>query len=368
MKIVGVIVEYNPLHNGHLYHIQKIKELAKPDLLIGVLSSSVTMRGDISLFNKFHKTEQALELGLDLVIELPMALAMHKADIFALHAISLLHMAKVDEIWIGSEENSLTCYEKCYQALKDKQDLINEKLKTGLSYKKITNDIYPLQSNDILGYSYYKAIKENNFPIVLKTIKRMESNYLDKEPTHTTFTSALSIRKNLSLMEQYTPAFVSINKKDIFDEEKIFLYLKYKILSSSKEQLKDLFFVDEGLENKLKDIKDFNTFDLFIEYLTSKRYTSTRIKRMLMYILFNMTKQEMNQILSTPLNYIRVLGYSTQGKQYLSTLKNLVTIYTNIKEDINPTLNTEIRVSKILDTIYNCNLFNQEQKAPIYKE
>lgn len=367
MKVVGVIVEYNPLHNGHVYHINKIKELSNADIIIAVMSSSITMRGDLSLFNKFEKTRQALNNNIDIVIELPLALSMHKADIFGLNAVKLLSLAKVDEIWIGSEQNDTSIYEKAYEAFNNNVSIIEEKLKEGLSYKEITNNIYSLLSNDLLGYSYFKAIKDNNFDIQLKTIKRINSNYLDKNPTDSNISSALAIRNNIDTLNKYTPEYVYLNKDKIIDENKIFDFLKYKILSSKIESLKELFFVDEGLENKLKEIINFNDLNEFIKYLTTKRYTSTRIKRMLMYVLFNITKNDMNDALSEDINYIRVLGFSNNGKSYLSKIKKDINIYTNIKEGISKILDIELKVSKILDIIYSSNLLINEQKAPITK-
>ena len=111
MKITGVIAEYNPLHNGHVYHFNNIKS----DLKILVMSSSFTMRGDLSLFNKFEKTKQALELGYDLVIELPFVYTLQRADIYAKNNIDILNLCNIDEIVIGSEENDVNKYEKYYK-------------------------------------------------------------------------------------------------------------------------------------------------------------------------------------------------------------------------------------------------------------
>lgn len=363
MKIVGVIVEYNPLHNGHIYHIEQIKKQAKPDIIIAVMSSSMTMRGDLSLFDKFEKTNQALNNDIDIIIELPLALSMQRADIFAQNAVKLLNLANVDEIWIGSETNNIKLYDECYKKFNDEQINTDD----GKSYKEATNDIFSLRSNDLLGYSYFKTIKDNNYNITLNTIERKSSNYLDQTPTDQNITSALSIRNNINIIEQYTPSYVYSCKDKIINENKLFDYLKYKILSTSTLELKKIFFVDEGLENKLHEIKDFYNLNSFIKHLTSKRYTSTRIKRMLMYILFNITKEDINKCNNEKIDFIRVLGFNKKGKDYLSKIKKDLKIYTNIKEGISNILDIELKVSKILDIIYNTNLLSNEQKAPIIK-
>jgi len=362
LKKVGIIVEYNPLHNGHIYHINKIKESSGADIIIAVMSSSITMRGDLSIYNKFEKTKQALLASVDLVVELPFILAMQRADIFALNAIKILNLLHVNEIWIGSEENNIKIYEDAYIKYKSNHDLINDYIKKGLSYKEAYNNIYNLKSNDILGFSYYKAIKDNNFNIKLKTIKRINSEYLETSPKDNNITSALAIRSNLDLLNQYTPKYVYENK-NILDENKIFNYLKYTILTKSKNELKEIFFVDEGLENKLGDIKDYNNLDEFINYLSTKRYTKSRIKRMLYYILFNIKKDDINKL--SNIDFIRVLGFNEIGNNYLSKIKNDIKIYTNIKNGINNILDIELKVSKILDSIYNIDLFKNEQKAPV---
>ena len=194
MKIVGLIVEYNPLHNGHKYHIEKVKSESKADILIAVMSSSFTMRGELSLFDKFTKTNQALNSGIDIVIELPFILTVQNSDLFAKHAVSILNLAKVNEIWIGSESNDPFRFENCYNEFQkpSNQAKIKELLNSGMSYKMATNTIFNLPSNDLLGYSYYKAIKDNNYNILLNTIKRVGDNYLDNKNTDALYTSALS--------------------------------------------------------------------------------------------------------------------------------------------------------------------------------
>ena len=114
MKIVGIIAEYNPLHNGHMYHLEEINK-ENPDLKILVLSGALTMRGDLSIYNKFIKAKEALQAGIDIVIELPLAYSMQRADIFASNAVSILNLARVNEIIIGSENNDISLYESIYK-------------------------------------------------------------------------------------------------------------------------------------------------------------------------------------------------------------------------------------------------------------
>ena len=363
MKVVGTIVEYNPLHNGHIYAINQIKKESDADILIAVMSGNFTMRGELSLFDKFKKTEYALKAGLNLIIELPFVYTVQNSDIFAKRAVELLCLAKVDEIWIGSESNNSNLFKDYYQKWIDShnQELIKEQIKKGLSYKSATSIVIDLPSNDLLGFSYYKALKELNSNIELKTIKRVGSNYLDLTPNK--FASSLAIRSNLSLLKDFCPAY--LEKELIRDNELIFPYLKYLISSHKTQELKEFFLVDEGLENSLKNISKYQNLKDFTDSLVSKRYTKSRINRMLCYILLNITKIEMQNINNTKANFIRVLGYDELGLVLLKTLKKEITIYTNIKEGLNNILDLEIRITKVLDNIYNTSTFKLEQTKPI---
>ena len=366
MKIVGTIVEYNPLHNGHVYAINQIKKESQADVVIAVMSSSITMRGELSLFNKFEKTHQALKAGLDLIIELPFCYTVHNSDLFSYHSIYLLNLAKVDEIWIGSESNNPSIYEKAYNEFnkKENQEKIKKLLDIGMSYKQATNEIYALPSNDLLGYSYYKALKQINPNIPLKTIKRVGSTYFDESPKE--FASAYAIRNNLSLAKDYCPNFIHI--ENVLDQEKLFSYLKYQIQTKTTKELTNIFLVEEGIENKLHKVETFDTYNDFISSLVSKRYTKSRIQRMLTYILFNITKKDMDDILNNLPLHIRVLGYTNKGQEYIKTIKKDVKIYTNIKNNIHPSIDIELKVSTILDSIYNTNIKKLEQSKPIMED
>ena len=358
MKKVGIIAEYNPFHNGHMYHINQIKEKANADAIILVMSSSFSSRGDLSIFDKFTKAKQALTAGVDLVIEMPIPYSLERADLFSKYSTDILNLAGVDEIWIGSEENNISLYEQAYKSFKS-----NYELNDGNSLKKETLDTIPFKSNDILGFFYYKNINDNNYNIELKTIKR-ETSFEELNPTNDNITSAKAIRNDLTLLDNYTPPFVCKDKNLILDENKLFDFLKYQINSLSKTELKEIFLVDEGLENKLTTINSFNDYNSFIDSLVSKRYTKSRIKKMLVYVLLNVKKQEINEIQANRIDCIRVLGYTDKGKEYLNTIKKNVKVYTNIKNGINLALDIELKASKILDIIYNLNLLNKEQSGP----
>ena len=131
--------------------------------------------------------------------------------------------------------------------------------------------------------------------------------------------------------------------------------------------LKEIGISDAEIENRLKDVYKFKNYEDFLDYLVSKRYTKSRIKRMLSYVLFNIKKDEINKIYENDIDFVRILGYSNKGKEYINSIKKNLNIYSNIKNDINDILDIEIKISKTLDNIYDINLFKNEQSKPIEK-
>lgn len=374
MKKVGIIVEYNPPHNGHLYHLNEVKNKSNANILIAVMSSSIVNRGEIAVFTKFDRASIALEMGVDIVVELPSIYAMQSADIFAKRAVEVLNYLNVDEIWIGSENDNPNIYNDYYNALNNPlyNIYLKEELNNGLSYKTSSLNAFKrlrldsLLSNDTLGLAYYKAIKDNNYNIELHTIKRLGNNYLDIDNIES-LSSASSIRNNQNNIINQVPkvTYDLYLEKGFIDNNKIFNYLKLNILNNDIE---NNFLVNEGFHNSLSKIYKYNDLDSFISYLTTKRYTITRIKRILMSVLFNLKSTYIQHINSLSITHARVLGYNTLGKMYISEIKKHKNIYTNIKEGINEILDLEIKISKVLDTIYNLDLLKLEQKGPILKK
>ena len=203
MKIIGIIAEYNPFHNGHLYQINKIKEMYPDSLLVGVISSCFTQRGEISILNKWDKTKIAIEKGLDIVIELPFVYATQSSDIFAKGAIDILNKLKIDTLVFGTESDNI-------DKLKELADIqlnnteynikVKEYLDKGLNYPTALNKaLIELSSskvdtpNDLLSLSYIKEIKRNNYNIEVINIQRTTS-YHGKD-IKDNITSASNIRK-----------------------------------------------------------------------------------------------------------------------------------------------------------------------------
>ena len=359
MKIAGVIAEFNPFHNGHEYLLKKIKNEFNPDLLVVVLSSYFTMRGELSIHSPFLKAKYALN-NADLIISLPFYEAINSADKFAENAVLELSKVGVTDLFFGSEENEANLFNKWDTIFKENQTKIKESLNEGLSYKASTSSILDIKPNDLLGYAYYKAIKKHSLAMNIHLIKRLGSNHGELVPGDKTFSSSSAIRNDLSLINSYCPKYVL---KEALDFELLFPYFKYLILSHNRSDFKNLAFLSEGIENLIiKNTVKAKSFKELISLATTKRYTKSRIRRSILYMLFMVPK------ITTSYDLTRVLGYNQSGKEYLNKIKKQIKLATNIKDGLNPILDIELKIAKILDLVYGTNNLSLEQQGPILWE
>ena len=364
MKVVGIICEYNPFHNGHLYHLNKAKEIAGDGIVIAILTGYFSMRADISVINKYDKIKTAIDNGVDITIELPYLLGTQNADIFAYNAVYLLNQMGVNEIVAGSENNDLNIITETVKIQEDKnfQELIKVYLGQGLSYRKsysLALEKYQinLSSNDMLNVKYYEAIKKINPNIKLSLIKRINNNYNDTQLNDSTIQSATAIRKT-SEIKNYVPNYINqiFETKGFYNLNNFSSILKHLIITSN---LSSIFQAQEGIENSLST--SFNTIDDLVEQLTSKRYTSTRIKRFISYILTNTTKSEMSDV-ENPI--VRVTGFNENGQKYLNKNKKDITYFTRITNGINNIYDKELMIAKIFTNIYREDFIKIEQSLP----
>lgn len=377
-KIIGIIGEYNPIHLGHIYQINEIKKKYPKSLIILITNTSFTERGDVSILNKWDKTKISLENNIDLVIELPFPYATQSADIFANGALKILNYLKINILAFGSESNQiekLSAIAKTQLVNKDYQKKVKDYLKTGINYptalSKALEDIlgYTIsEPNDLLGISYIKEIIRNNYPIIPITIKRIGS-YHETETT-TNIASASLIRKKIQENQSISQYIPNNTEKYLYKNltlENYFPYLKYKIIS--EKDLSIYQTVDEGIENRLKkEILNTNSWQELIEKLKTKRYTYNKINRMLVHILTSFTKEEAKKI---KIDYIKILGFNTSGRNYLNQLKKeiKIPIITSYQRNFSQTLDLEHRASSIYYLPINQKLIlNEYNKRPIIKD
>ena len=375
-NVVGIIGEYNPFHNGHAYHLEKSKQESKADYTIAIISGNFVQRGNVSLVDKWTKADMALSNGVDLVIELPTIYSISSAENFAYGAVKILDSLNiVDYISFGSELCEMDVLEKFADVLhREPQkfvNLLNHELSKGISFPKARENALLMYLNDIRKYSnvlsspnnilaieYIKALKKLKSKIKPIAIKRVNVGYNDLE-TNNNFASATAIREKIKnntpagiskLMPQnsYRILYNTIKKghfvKDITDFEKEIIYILRKMSLKEIENLPD---VSEGLEHSIKNAANScNTIEEFMNIIKTKRYTNTRIQRILLYALLGITKDDMKMSFKAQ-PYIRVLGMNKKGKDLLSVISRS-----------NPNLNIITSVKKYIDSNPNKNALN----------
>ena len=387
MKIIGLIAEYNPFHLGHLYQINKIKEIYPESIIIAIISTNFTQRGDISIINKWNKTKICLEHNIDLVLELPTLYATQSSDIFAYAALKILNEFKIDTLVFGSESNNIDIMYKLADTQLNNQnynELVKTYLDKGINYptamskalKELT-DVEIDKPNDLLGLSYIKEIIKNKYNITPISIQRTNNYHQEKlflnnssnqnNNLNNNIISANLIRKLHQDNIDITPHIPSSTYQYLYQKLSIdnaYNLLKYKIITN-KNNLSNYLTVDEGIENRIiKYINKSNTWNELVMNIKTKRYTYNKINRMLIHILLDITKEDNNKEI-----YLRILGFNQTGRNYLNKIKKDIQlpIYTNYKDNLSNVFDIEFKSTYIYSLITNdYNLINQEyQNKPI---
>ena len=361
MEVIGIICEYNPFHNGHLYHIKKIKEMYPDSLIILVLNGYFLERGEISILSKEAKVKIALANNIDIILELPVIYGTQSADTFASISLKILNNFHVNKIIFGSESNEIEKIKEIASKQLDEEynKLVKEYLDNGLNYPtalaKALNIDFEFLPNDLLGISYTKAIIQNNYNIEPITIKRTSAYHDTSSNDH--IVSASNVREKIKNNEDITK-YVPINIKDFINNtnyDNYFRLLKYKI--NTDNYLNDYLDVDEGIEYRLLDyINKSKNIDEFINNIKTKRYTYNKLNRMFIHILLSFLKTD-----NIDIEYIKILGFNSNGKKYLNSIKENLEISTNINKD-SIQYKYELKASIIYDLINNTNTYEFEQR------
>ena len=368
MDAVGIICEYNPLHKGHIYHIEETKKLFPGSPIILILNGYFLERGEISILSKENKTKLALIYGVDLVVELPFIFGTQSADIFADASIKILHFLGCKYLVFGSESNNIDVLEKVanIQNNDDYNLKVKELLQTGINYptalaKALNIDENIFNPNDLLGISYIKAIKKHHFNIKPITIKRTSTYHSTTENDE--IISATNIRNKIKSGEDIS---LNVPRKSIklienLSLNDLFPYLKYKILTDL--DLSKYLTVDEGIENRLKEkILISHNVEELIQNVKTKRYTYNKICRMLIHILASVPK-DINKLAS--IEYIKILGFNEKGRSYLHNLPDLEVGLVPIPNSI--TYKYEIIAAEIYSLVSKNNIMTYEKSnKPIF--
>jgi len=403
LNITGIIVEYNPFHNGHLYHINESKKITNSDGIIGIMSGNFTQRGIPAIVDKWTRAKMALLNGVDLVLELPAIYSLSSAEFFSFGAITLLDgIGITNNICFGSELGHIQTIKYIAnilhtEPLEFKKSLKNQ-LDNGESYpvareKALCEYLYNNQhnclsfnnllglSNNILAIEYCKNLLKINSKIAPFTIKRLGGSYNSLQ-LNDLYTSATSIRNllkdssyidNLQKYMPYENVMLLNNFKDTFDhfvfEDLMWPYIKYKYYTD-KNSLESIPDISEGLHNRIyKAIDTSSSFKEAIETIKTKRYTYTRLSRILCQYFVGIDKLNGDALRKTPCPYARVLGFTDKGRDILKEMKkkSSIPIYTKIPNNHNDSiLDLDISCTKCYSLLNNkFNALSDYKNKPI---
>jgi len=386
MNNIGIIAEYNPFHNGHQYQIQKVKSLFPNQNILIMMSGDFVQRGEPAIYNKYIRTKCALYAGADIVFELPSIFAAASAEHFACAAVlSFAATGVIDTLCFGAENDNYALFNRIADLLinepSDYQNLLRQHLKAGLSYPKARAmaagqylqdddcEAFLRQPNNILGVEYIKAIRKYHLDIKPCIIKRQGSGYHDMSLDHP-FSSATALRKLLNTPSQNCVTGDSTSSGSCLLPPEISNYMPaacFKLLSESKyarplflsdfygflqyalwqhnSGYREYFEVTDEISNRLSRLQQYPAhIDELLDYLSGKNYTNTRIKRALLNILLQNTKEDMIKAKNagyTP--YLRILGLRRHASPVLREIKQYGTI---------PLINKTADANKILSS--NC--------------
>lgn len=354
MKVVGLITEYNPFHNGHRYHIEKAKEITGADYAVVIMSGDYVQRGTPAIMPKRLRAEIALQCGADAVFELPVPYATGSAEYFAEGAVSFLHQLHiVDSLCFGSESNDLEGLQKIADILVNEPDdyklHLQTHLKNGLSFpsarQKALAEYFADKNlcslvndpNNILGIEYLKALKKLKSPIRPYTIQREGAHYHEKN-LDITFSSASAIRNLLAEatdfssfaadLEKHVPAeCLDILKENYGSKYPVYprdfsLLLKYRLLEETSASLVQYADVAEELANRIYNhLSDYLDFEQFCGLLKTKEMTHTRIQRALLHVLLKVKETDVQVLRESNYHYYaRLLGFRKESAALISAI------------------------------------------------
>lgn len=390
MKSCGIVAEYNPFHNGHRYQICQAKQLSQADVMVAVMSGNFLQRGEPAIIDKWVRAELALHHGIDLVIELPFAYAVQSADYFSKGAIKLLQGLGAEALSFGTDYSGEMDYHAFAKFQRDNQEEIDDAFKkiqnNGMSYPQQMTEVYRRlypemcldfsSPNHILGMGYAKENVLYDHPMELLPIPRKESAHHQTEILQGNFASGTSIRqgvkeKKWQEIKQVLPeeTFWSLKKHQTIDWELFWPLLKYQLTVQSAAQLRHIYQMTQGIENRLKKyVKEADSFKEFIEKVKTKRFTWTRLQRLCLYVLLQVTQDEVTSVWQN--SYFRILGFSETGKKFLNLKKNQLTlpVITNVNSQNEGFLSLDIRAGRLYQLVMEDNKEQDYYTKPVMKE
>ena len=403
MKVVGLITEYNPFHNGHKYHMEEAKKITAADYVVVVMSGNFVQRGAPAIIDKYSRAQMALDNGADLVFELPTYYATASAEYFAQGAVSLLDkLSIVDYLCFGSESGDINTIKNTAVFLNNIPPSVNKQValynKMGLSYpaarEKATIEYFKenevtdysvivetlSEPNNILGIEYLKALDKFSSTIKPVTIKRLASHYHDKNLSpfsgNTTMSSATAIRESvlansskdwISKIENQVPKNVhkiltdNFNRTFPITEEDFSSIIRYKLLSEDVESLCSYTDMNQDLAQRIKNNSNLHVnIDTLISNIKTKNMTYTRISRVLTHVLLNIKQRQLETFNENGYTtYARLLGMKNSSSHLIRKIKKEgnIPVISNLPQAEKHL--DKISMSMLKGDIFAAHLYNQ---------
>lgn len=399
MKILGIVTEYNPFHNGHKYHIEKSKELTGADAVVAVMSGNFMQRGEPAMFDKWSRASAAVKSGVDLVIELPTVFALNSAEYFGYGACYILnHLGIIDNLVFGSEDGNIDSVKAISHLLMNSKEdvakVVANHMSDGHSFPKARemaiielsnghSNLNLTKPNNILGIEYFKALLHMDSKINVDTVKRISADYNDTA-LKAEISSATAIRNHIisdgiidELIANVPPATFDLikNANQYVTVEDLSTMVISLLRRSTSEEISLIHDVSEGLENKIiYESNNTQSLSELIEKLKSKRYTRTRIQRILFKILLNIKDDYIGKSFEISPKYVRILAFNDKGREVIKLAKKTseLPIITNLDrlenypKDIRDMLEFDIRSTNIYSMISDIEPNSDFKNRPIY--
>ncbi|MCS4486750.1 nucleotidyltransferase [Staphylococcus americanisciuri] len=361
MKSVALITEYNPFHNGHLYHAQTAKALTEADVTIALMSGNFVMRGMPAMFNKFQRAQMALA-GVDLVVELPLVGSLSSSDYFAKMGVRLADYLAADALCFGSESGDITALQQTATQLLtfEETPAFHQAIKQGKPYARIVSehldDTLLQEPNNILGIAYLKQLHTTNSKIVPYTIQRTSASHRQRDITHDTYASGSAIRQaiknNEATWQQMVPEMnMALFHQPFANKQRLFHFLQLTVYQQDAAALRKIYTMTEGFEHRLiKCMQTATSYDNLMAGLKTKRYTYTHIQRLLMNVLLNISYDAVHDHIEAA----RILAMTSQGQAYLKWLKQHASdrrIITNVNQQNASLIANEIKATRIYNLL-----------------
>lgn len=358
LKAVGLVAEYNPFHNGHLYHLRQAKKVTGANCVVAVMSGNFVQRGEPAILDKWQRANEALKNGVDLVVELPVAFAVQPANRFASGALSLLKAMDVNDVVFGAEHpewdfQKLVAAEDNFEAAGFEKFNATYATQFNAQLEKETGHVLT-DPNDILAFGYFKENARRHLGLQLYPIKRTGGDYHDPQLTGA-MSSGTAIRKAVSQGDNIHQSVPPQTVKDLAKVTHVptaadlYPLLRNELIQQTVERLSMVYSMSEGLEYRLKEAAEHNLgFEGYLKDAKTKRYTYAHLLRVNFYTMLAATQEQVESSMQHP--YLHVLGFNQRGRQYLHQIKKRVDLpmITRVDRDLRQGLvNLDYRAGKL---------------------